>query len=60
MLKVKASEFDGKFSDAIELHEIKIKNTRYLSNLDIIKDNKLYIVINYLTNYTLWIFWLKM
>ena len=41
IVKGKASDSDGKFSDALELHEIKINNVKYPNNLDIFKDNKL-------------------
>ena len=41
VVKGKASDSDGKFSEALELHEIKIDNIKYPNNLDIVKDNKL-------------------
>lgn len=41
VVKGKASDSDDKFSEALELHEIKNNNTKYLNNLDIIKDSKL-------------------
>ena len=53
VVKGKASDSDGKFSEALELHEIKNNNTKYLNNLEIIKDSKLQIAISHLLNYTL-------
>ena len=41
VVKGKVSDSDGKFSEALELHEIKNNNTKYLNNLDIVKDSKL-------------------